>query len=51
MSSKRKNEEPHVSNGASKKRALSDVDAQQCFGADVFTKRDDFTKQYAKSQP
>ena len=51
MSSKRKNEEPHVANGSSKKRALSDDEAQKCFGSDVFAKKDEFTKQYAKSQP
>ena len=51
MAMKRKNEEAHASNGTSKKRALSDDEAQKCFGDDVFAKRDDFTKQYANSQP
>lgn len=51
MSLKRKNEESHDANGSSKKRALSDEDAQECFGDDIFAKKDDFTKQYAKSQP
>jgi hypothetical protein len=51
MAVKRKNEEPHGANGAGKKRAFSDEDAQKCFGPDLFTKRDEFTKQYAQSQP
>jgi hypothetical protein len=51
MAVKRKNEEDHVSIGVSKKRALSNEEAQKCFGSDVFAKRDEFTKQYAQSQP
>ena len=48
---KRKNEEPHATNGSSKKRALADEDAQKCFGNDVFARRDEFTKTYAGSKP
>ncbi|KIW01052.1 uncharacterized protein PV09_07566 [Verruconis gallopava] len=51
MTGKRKNEEPHVINGSNKKRALTDQEAQLCFGPDIFARRDEFAEQYANSQP
>lgn len=51
MVAKRKNEEPHAANGSSKKRALSDEEAHECFGPDIFARKDEFTQQYAKSTP
>jgi hypothetical protein len=48
---KRKNEEAHGKNGASKKRALSDDEAKKCFGKGVFSGLDAYTEKYAHSQP
>ncbi|KAE9985369.1 hypothetical protein BLS_008308 [Venturia inaequalis] len=47
---KRKNQEAQKANG-SKKRAISDGDAKDCFGKHVFSKQSAYTTEYAKSQP
>jgi hypothetical protein len=48
---KRKNEESQHRNGSTKKRAISDNEAKQCFGKEVFSCLDDYTKKYAQSEP
>jgi hypothetical protein len=48
---KRKNEESQNANGSAKKRAISDTDAKDCFGKDVFPKQSTYSQEYAQSQP